>query len=140
MQVMWLPESWPWPIPALLRLLHRPVIRGSRLMLTLPAPEALGALTIRNERGEVLLRLADQLATRHKLFRLPMLPENENLTLQDSSGHVLYERIVHLKESAAPKATAPAVSATPVPPPSPIHTADAGSAPSVIETERQVNP
>jgi len=145
MQVLWLPESWPWPIPALLRLLRRPACGGSRLQITLLSPQALGALTIHGENGEVLLRLADQLATRSKVFRLPPLPENENLTLRDMDGNVLHEKIVHLKDAnkgiTAPSLEAAAADKAVSPTTAPQNIIDDAvqtMAPSSAETERQV--
>ena len=108
MKVIWLPEAWPWPVAALLRLLHRADGQGSKLEITLPAPEALGLLTIHGENGEVLVRLADQLPTRSKVFRLPPLPEKENLTLRDKDGNVLHEKLVHEKPAEAGDALVPA--------------------------------
>lgn len=145
MHVLWLPESWPWPVPALMRLLGRPARSGSRLQITLPAPQALGVMTIHGEDGELLLRLADQLATRSKVFRLPPLPEKENLTLRDIEGNILYEKIVHLTPSnqgvsvsSEEEATADAAVPPTAAPQHTIHHAAEAIPATAEETERQV--
>lgn len=93
MTVQWLPASRIFS--TLYHLTNRRFGYVSRLCIKLDDPRALGLMTIQDESGNCLLRLCDQLNTARKQFLLPHLPEDQNLSLCDTDGNVLHQKLVH---------------------------------------------